>query len=1079
MGEIARRSIKGYTYQQSVFILFLSLMDTERKISKITIEALNTKNFDDIYLEEVHEKGKETINYRIQAKNYPNTSVEDIAVINNKMIIKGNSNEFDSEDNNILVVNTSLIETDKRFMGLPCTMIDEIIIIPLTPEQIIEKMDSIFNNESRELQIIHEADKVTENAKFVITQMELPPIIQMSIDLENDTVLLRKIPDEFNNETIFIEGKPGVGKSHFVNEIIDKFPNAIVYRFWVGSQDPNRNKRLLFENFISEMGIKVYKTAKKVIINELIETIKIRDEIVIIDGLDHVENYNPQELRKFIEFIDKLEGAKVIVLSRPLKTEIPWNKETLLDWNYDDTRLYLEIAHEITDYKIQNQIFQITGGYPMITYFVAEDYNINHVVNIDKPITEINEYYDSLFINNDKPSSAIGVFAVGNCYFTKKELKEFFMDPEMYDVICEFINLHPYLFKILVNRISLIHDSFNTYIRMKISTFERRKEKVIEIIRKSILSGSIEYMERMESFNFDDDFYKTILLKYCDFNEFVNLIMSTNDYNSIQSFYNQLQVILENQRGLFDTYQYYSFVLLYQIANRNNLIGHDSLILQMLIYMNEHGGIADNIFSSNYIWQVYLACKNHEKLVAQYIQNQHISDSQFYDLIRNINADCSFYEKKEKVVSYEQFIKELNNEESFLRYKDSILADYLISVWIHGNSQEQFHDSFVKYLDGEKNSISELLPELEKYGFDRFWIESGLSKAEYQLHELGYFGDKNKFRGISLMNIIKGGAKEGSYSVVNLAASYIKLANYEKREVDINSLALAWTMYFNHKDYSTFTIDKALIVFEKKDIIKEEESFELIEKHMEQSDKGISHLLTSYSNKKGPRFIEKINNAGYFKRYDCGIRFWELETENYECFSKGEISRQVSELLGTYYHGKTIEGKYLQAIAKSRYGDMVLDGIEYYDYSVLSPDDSLVPVLEERNIKYFSQSEQKAYKHTLFEDGYIREEDFDYIIQTNMSCTDVSSYADGWYSCMPFVAVYKLFDIKDIQKNYMEILHNSIFARTSEDRYIGNWNLLLGNMLEFLLEYDIDVDWNKLFLTFKSFLDISLIEYSF
>ena len=48
MGEIARNSIKGYTYQQSVFILFLAMMDTERNISKITVEALDTINFDDI-----------------------------------------------------------------------------------------------------------------------------------------------------------------------------------------------------------------------------------------------------------------------------------------------------------------------------------------------------------------------------------------------------------------------------------------------------------------------------------------------------------------------------------------------------------------------------------------------------------------------------------------------------------------------------------------------------------------------------------------------------------------------------------------------------------------------------------------------------------------------------------------------------------------------------------------------------------------------------------------------------------------------------------------------------------------------
>lgn len=123
-----------------------------------------------------------------------------------------------------------------------------------------------------------------------------------------------------------------------------------------------------------EIGIKVYKTAKKVIIDELINTIRDQDKLIIIDGLDHVENYNPRQLQDFVEFINKLVGVRVIVLSRPLKYDIAWNKSNLLDWSYDETRLYLELAHNITEYKVQNQIYKITNGYPIITYFIAEDY---------------------------------------------------------------------------------------------------------------------------------------------------------------------------------------------------------------------------------------------------------------------------------------------------------------------------------------------------------------------------------------------------------------------------------------------------------------------------------------------------------------------------------------------------------------------------------------------------------------------------------------------------------------------------------------------------------------------------------
>lgn len=73
MGKIARNALKGYTYQNYVLTLFFAKMDTDRNISKIESEALETKQFDDIYLEEISGS-----TYRIQAKNYPKATLEDI-----------------------------------------------------------------------------------------------------------------------------------------------------------------------------------------------------------------------------------------------------------------------------------------------------------------------------------------------------------------------------------------------------------------------------------------------------------------------------------------------------------------------------------------------------------------------------------------------------------------------------------------------------------------------------------------------------------------------------------------------------------------------------------------------------------------------------------------------------------------------------------------------------------------------------------------------------------------------------------------------------------------------------------------
>lgn len=1075
MGEVARRALKGYSYQQSVFALFLSIMDTERCITKITAEALDTKDFDDIYLECIP-NGKEIgETYRIQVKNYPDTAVKNISITDHYLTIKGNANEFVPTDNNIFVVNTTQIAGTESFMGLPCTRLKDIIIIPLTPEQIAYRMDNMFCSEAREIQIIHKADDVVQNAKFEISVDELPNLIEMSTDLENRTVLLRKVPNHFEHAITFIEGKPGVGKSHFVNEICEKHPDAIVYRFWTGSQDPNINRRIRFEVFISELGIKVFRSAKKVHIEELIDTIQQEDRLIVIDGLDHVENYNPQQLELFFDFINKLRTTRTVVLSRPLRHEIPWKKENLLDWTVDETRVYLEIAHGIFEYRIQRQIFDVSGGYPIITYFLAEDFKLNQKINLTSPITKINDYYDTLFVPNERPSAAIGIFASGNCFFTWKELESFFSEPEMYEIICEFIEGHPYLFKVIQNRISLIHDSFNTYLRTKIESFAQRQAKTVAIIRESLLSGSVEYMARMESFEFDDAFYLEMIKKYSNANSLTELMLSTRDYNSISSLYVQLQRLLEDRVGVLNIYEYYSFALLFQIATRNDLIGHDSLVYQMLLYMNSHEGIEDNIFSSDYIWHVYLVCRGAEKYAEQYLANRNISDSQFYRLIDCLNKDSTFYEKKDKAINYSEFEAVMKDNRSDLIDKENALTDYLISLWIFGKAGDKYFDAFKKYIAGDKDSCAEIMAEMSQYDLDQYWTRRSLNTAEYQLHELGFLEDNNQFRNCSLHELIMKNASRGSFKVTNLAASFLKLANHENREVDISSLAYCWSMYYNRKDYSVFTIDEALLAFESKGLISWEQSFAIIDRLMEQSEKGISHLLSSYLSKKEPDCVKQINETGYFKSLSGQNWFWDLNPEQYDCFSESEIIEQVMRLLSRHSYTNKIEGRDIQNIMKSRYRDLVLCGIKHFGYVIFEPDEALIPTLNEIGVKYEGKKGEEKTAYIPFQHGSISERDFEYIAEHNIGYLEVSGYADGWYSCLPFVDVFSIYPKEEIQQDYIAIIHNALFARVSDNDYIGNWHQIIGNIPAFLMRYEVDVDWRKMYNVFNAFMDLSLI----
>lgn len=278
-----------------------------------------------------------------------------------------------------------------------------------------------------------------------------------------------------------------------------------------------------YRTFIEELGIKVYGTPKKVYEDELINTMKEADKLLFIDGLDHVENYMPLELDKFIAFIEKLNDIRAVVLSRPLRKRVNWKATYLSDWSYEEQRIYLELEHNIWDSDVQSKIYEMAGGYPIITYYLAEEYKQTNLIPEKPPIAGVNEYYDSLFVNEDSISFSISIFAVGNCFFTEKELEHILDDPELLDGVNKFIDSHRYFFKFEANRLSLMHDSFNTYIRTKVPTYEYRKGKTLELIKSSLLSGSSEYMSRMKYIEFDEEFYQKILVKYADTENFKNL----------------------------------------------------------------------------------------------------------------------------------------------------------------------------------------------------------------------------------------------------------------------------------------------------------------------------------------------------------------------------------------------------------------------------------------------------------------------------------------------------------------------------------------------------------------------------
>lgn len=1008
--KASKNALKGYSYQQQIINLFVGMMDVERKIVKVETEADGVKNFDDIVITMY-----DGTTYCFQIKNFEDKkTIEKIDVCDDYVKIGKSKSYFSSKNNNVIVINNDETKTDYSFLNLPALKYKEIIVIPLTNEKAEERLELMYKrNYKRKSEIIKAVSKHINKGKFTISIGDLPKLENIPILLEQTTINVRRIPQEICKGVTHVVGKPGIGKSHYVEEIkrihSDK---TIIYRFWTGSQDPFYTERLNFDVFLRELGIMVFNSPRDFSIDELINQIEIKNKIVVIDGLDHVENYRREQIQEYIEFIDKLSNtkARVMVLSRPLRTATNWNKKELPNWTYEETRVYLSKGYNINNYDLCNKIFKITKGYPIITHFLAEHYKQNGVFNLEIPVEDINQYYSKLL--EGEKSNALSVFAISNSFFTFQEIEKF-LGKEVYGYVKEYIDKHQYLFEIIENRVSLIHDSFNTYLRENIvnNKYKSYLKKTLNEVQESLLSGDIEYMARILCFPFKESFLKKLLKKYCNFYEFEKLLQSTIDFNSISSFYFQLQSILKTSKGILNIYEYYSFSLIFQAATKEDLIEYNGLVYNILTYIKKHNKsrkIENQVFSSGIIWNVFLILKNerkYEQRVKNFFVNSIYNDEDMYEqIISNIKYEKEYLKYKErqieKYADAEKLLKDIN-EKAFV--KSDMLKGYLLYLYIHRKYDNVLFGELEKYIEN-KSSYYFFVNHFNKYYYIPEYItEDVLNSTVKTIHTYGFLGQKNVYFKKSIYERLNEIAPDGSYNVIKDINSLIRLALYNNEKIDINNINYIWTMYQQRKDRSVYTIEKALIIFEKKGLISYRESLEVIFRLMNQSEKGIRHLMTSYINTKGYNFYIKIKNSGEFLKYQSHINVEQL------FINEGKASSSTKEK------------------------------------SLLNRD-------------------------------YIIEEDEIYIKKNNIDALTISKYTNGYHVCLPFPQFYNIYDKDYLQKSYLEILHEAMFALIVRLQEVGEWYFMLGNIPEFIEICGIkDINWNKIFNVFKNYLRISHI----
>lgn len=1058
-------ALKGYNFQGSIYCYLLCLMDLEREIIELDAEVSVDNNFDDIFVKTCNDS------FYLQVKNYKDITFDKIKINGNMInidgylpIIIGNKKGY---NNNILIIRNLEIPKEKinsKIFGMDCIMFDNCYIIGYFDKDYNQLIKSLYANEERYNNILLTADEKLNTGNFNFTIQDLPPLNIFEQKLQEETKIIRNFSLK-NKDILFIVGKPGIGKSHLVTELEEQniISNIIVERLWISENDKDKNNRLKYSNFIRDIS---YNLFNKSLIEEedsIVKTLKERNITLVVDGLDHVENYNAEELELYFSFFKKFVGTKLVVLSRPLKHIIEYETIELDNWNEQENMSYLDYLG-VSDYSTQLQIYDISKGYPIITSFLGKHFLLNGELPRIEEATDIFDFYDKLI---SKGVAGLSLFLINNSYFKIKELEELLSKRE-YKVLTEIINYSGYLFSIHYDRVYLIHDSLNTYLRIKTPDYLEDNKESIEKIKESINNGSLNYLSRLNSISLDKEDKVNIVKKYCNFDFINESINKTIDYEMIQDIIHEFESIIYDNGMSFNLNEMYEFILIKECTNRNHHDGFYQLIIERIKYYIKNNLISfENIYSTGLLYYAY-SCfieKKYDPLSTLY-------STRFNDANREI---CDFDDALEKSSKYFTFLTEKIDVEEYLNNniknidisdKDVLIKviSYLYINQLEYNNYEKVAIYAIDEHDDDK--AEELFKAISsKYNIRPFMAKSGIYKLKDYLFSLGIDNGDNYYKNKSLKELINDKAINGSFYVNDYICNYIRLAIFENRIIDIKSVGLYYFMYYNRKDYSLYKLPLSLLIFYRKKYISLDECIEILDKSMEMSEKGIRTIMTDFYN--------LLSN----EEFELAKQFWnnkiiltDLDVNKINLLSEDiVINYFMKHIVGYHMPSKNIDYNDLYNLLESKYSKKVKKILNYYNFQIDS--------INVDDFDFDNYEKKDSYTPKPFEErDYIIKNDSEKLRQNNISCIELAKYVDGWHNTLPYIELYDIYPTEDIQNKIHEIVYNSCFSYKIFNMY-ANRSEMLGNYLMLLDRYSVsEVDWDKLYDCFFKFLNLSLIK---
>ncbi len=838
----SRNALIGYTYQEQITFMLLVLMDLDRSIEMIEIEVDEKNNFDDVKLT----IDGEFVNCQI--KDIDDIRLSDISILEDKVTIKGKEQELAKDCQNILIFKSIDLERNCEFLGIPAFYKNDVKIVSLSRVEVDEIIDSQYGpNEKRRVSVRSFFNKQMDSREWLLKRENLPPIDTFDTTLLEKTIDLGRRHLEFSN-ILFFEGKPGVGKSHYVATLSRIYKPNIVYRFWISNQDRDYTSRLNYSSFIADISKQIFKDYKIRTEQDILYELAGRNDYsVIIDGLDHVENYNKKDLKLFIDFIDKLkEHVNTIVLSRPLKYEISWNKQVLGNWNKEETYRVLRELYLIEDYKVLDAIFNLTNGYPILVRFVGEHYKLSRTIPTLEKLDGLDDYYSQI-LDKIGIKSALTIFLTCRGFYMTSEL-EMFLEKDLLNCVLEAVKSYPYLFEVRLNRISLFHDSLNKYLRNSGIDYQPLREKVNNFVSSSILKCETRFMSRISHFDLENESKKKIVKRFSSISIYKNLSEKCIDFEALRDFYEQIRVMVSEQTpDILEIKDYYDLSLILNVIVRDHVSSIDTFLYTYVRCLIFNGYTIENVTSSGYLFSMFaFVLGGDSTLLYKFTKDSDYSVKHFSQKLEEaIDSEEKFFIKHERPIQLNEPVEKYIRDDYHWR---EYLNDILTNIYIHKTSNEELSllqecvDTFID--EDEEKGIQILEGLFNSYDLERLYPSWVLNSVKETLLSLGKLPERNVYLKLDLKELIVTNSNKGSFDLWPKILSYMRLSRERKHQFDISNIGIFWNMYGFRKDYTVINIHEALTAFEGKGLITEKESIEQIACTQDMSKKGIRHILS-------------------------------------------------------------------------------------------------------------------------------------------------------------------------------------------------------------------------------------------